>query len=133
MDLSIVIPVYNELSNLPALFERTAQVIRKMGVSAEWIFVHDGGRDGSLEWIRSLAGEDTRIRYINFSRNFGHQIAVSAGLDYALGEYIVIMDADLQDPPDMIPDLYSEALKGFEVVYAKRNQRKGEHFLKKWT
>src|SRR5690606_22663605 len=96
-------------------------------------FVHDGGNDGSLEWIKSLAMKDTGVRYIDFSRNFGHQVAVSAGLDYASGEYIVIMDADLQDPPELIPDLYLLASKGYEVVYARRNQRKGEHFLKKWT
>ncbi len=133
MDITIVIPVFNELSNLPALFERTDLVIRQMGVSAEWIFVHDGGNDGSLEWIKSLAGEDKRVRFINFSRNFGHQVAVSAGVDHASGEYIVIMDADLQDPPELIPGLYLVAIKGYEVVYAKRKQRKGEHYLKKWT
>lgn len=133
MDITIVIPVYNELSNLPSLFERTDKVIGQMGVSAEWMFVHDGGNDGSLEWIKSLARRDERVRYIDFSRNFGHQVAVSAGLDNATGEYIVIMDADLQDPPEIIPTLYSEALKGYEVVYARRRQRKGEHFLKRWT
>lgn len=133
MDITLVIPVYNELSNLPSLFERTQDVIRTMGVEAEWMFVHDGGKDGSLKWIKDLAAKDKRVRFIDFSRNFGHQVAVSAGLDHASGEYIVIMDADLQDPPELIPDLYRVALKGNEVVYARRKQRKGDHFLKKWT
>ncbi len=133
MDITLVIPVYNELDNLPALFERTEKIIRDMGVKAEWMFVHDGGNDGSLEWIRAQALMDDRVHYIDFSRNFGHQVAVSAGLDHASGEYIVIMDADLQDPPELIPGLYLMAQKGYEVVYARRRQRKGEHFLKRWT
>lgn len=133
MDITLVIPVYNELSNLPLLYERTDKVIRQMGVDAEWMFVHDGGSDGSLEWIKNLSAKDLRVRFIDFSRNFGHQVAVSAGLDHASGDYIVIIDADLQDPPELIQELYMKALEGYEVVYARRRHRKGDHFLKKWT
>ena len=101
--------------------------------SYELIFVDDGSIDKSLSIIKNLAEENDKINYISLSRNFGHQVAISAGLNHAKGNAIVIIDADLQDPPELISDLYNKMNEGFEVVYAKRNLRKGEGFLKKMT
>ena len=96
-------------------------------------YVNDGSKDNSLPIIMGLSEENASVKYIDFSRNFGHQIAISAGLEHAVGERIVIMDGDGQDPPELIPDLLKKSLEGFEVVYAKRKKRKGESFLKKLT
>lgn len=99
----------------------------------ELIFVNDGSKDGSLVILKQLADKDSRIKYIDFSRNFGHQIAVSAGLDNADGQVVVIIDGDLQDPPELIPEMYEKYKKGYKVVYAKRKERKGETWFKKIT
>jgi dolichol-phosphate mannosyltransferase len=133
IDLSVVIPVYNEEPNIQKLYQRMSETVMKIGVSYELIFVNDGSIDSSLEVIRKIAKTDQHIRYIDFSRNFGHQIAVTAGLDHSKGDAVVIIDADMQDPPELIEDLYNEYKKGYEVVYARRRQRKGESFLKKFT
>ena len=132
-DLSIVIPVYNEERNLPILFERLNHVLQKMQVSAELIFVNDGSTDESLQLLKSMASSNSLVSYISLSRNFGHQVAVSAGLDAATGKAVVVMDADLQDPPELISDLYAKMQEGFEVVYGRRIYRKGESYLKKAT
>lgn len=132
-EISIVIPIYNESLNINALYERLEGVIQKMNISYEMIFVNDGSKDKSIEQIKSLAKEYSTIKYIDLSRNFGHQIAVSAGLDRARGEKVVIIDADLQDPPELIIDLYTKMAEGYEVVYAKRKRRKGEGFFKLLT
>ncbi|GAB2946454.1 glycosyltransferase family 2 protein [Hymenobacter coalescens] len=133
MDLSIVIPIYNEEANIPTLYRRLRGVIDPMGVSCEYIFVNDGSRDNSLALIRQLAAAEADVRYIDFSRNFGHQIAVTAGLDLSKGQAVAIIDADLQDPPELIPELYQKMREGFEVVYAKRRRRQGESAMKLFT
>ncbi|MBC6608390.1 glycosyltransferase family 2 protein [Hymenobacter sp. BT188] len=133
MDLSIIVPIYNEESNIEALYKRLRSVIDPMALQYEFIFINDGSRDCSLSLIHDLTASDLRVRYIDFSRNFGHQIAVTAGLDLAAGAAVVIIDADLQDPPELIPKLYQKLQEGYEVVYAKRRSRKGESAAKKFT
>jgi glycosyltransferase involved in cell wall biosynthesis len=133
VDLSVIIPIYNEEANIAALYERLGSVIDPMGLRYEFIFINDGSRDKSLALIHTLASRDPRVRYIDFSRNFGHQIAVTAGLDLAAGDAVVIIDADLQDPPELIPQLYQKLHEGYEVVYAKRRSRQGESAAKKLT
>ena len=134
MELSVIIPVYNEEKNIALLHQRLTEVIQKITSDYELVFVNDGSRDKTLELVKSTAHQDSHIRYINFSRNFGHQIAVTAGLDHCSGDTIVIIDADLQDPPEMIAEMYSKMkAEGYDVVYAKRKSRKGETFMKKLT
>ena len=131
--LTIIIPIYNEEGNIPALFERLNSVVSKMDVEPEFLFINDGSRDNSIALIKALAAKNSFVKYIDFSRNFGHQVAVSAGLDKASGDAIVIIDADLQDPPELISEMFEKMQNGFDVVYAKRRVRKGESFLKKFT
>lgn len=134
MDLSIIIPIYNEEGNIDKLFSRLNQVIQKLNLrEVEYIFINDGSKDRSLELIKTLAKRESSVKYINLSRNFGHQIAVSAGLDNSKGDAVVIIDADLQDPPELIEDLYKKLREGNEVVYAKRLSRQGEGAMKKFT
>ncbi len=133
MDLSIIIPIYNEEGNIHKLIERLRGVVAQMNVSCEYIFVNDGSRDRSISLIKALAQTDSSVRYIDFSRNFGHQIAVTAGLDKSIGDAVVIIDADLQDPPELIIEMYRKLKEGNEVVYAKRKARKGESWLKLFT
>lgn len=132
-ELSIIIPIYNEEGNIPILHDRLCKVIEGITSSFELIFVNDGSKDKSITLIKSLAVQDKRVRYLDFSRNFGHQIAVSAGLDHAKGSSVVIIDADLQDPPELITEMYAKIKEGYQVVYAKRRQRQGETFLKTFT
>jgi len=122
--LSLVVPVYNEQENLPALCDRLRQTLEAKEIPYRIFFVNDGSRDGSLAWLRQLAATDSRIRILSFSRNFGHQISISAGLAHADGDVVVVMDADLQDPPEVIPDLLAKWSEGYEVVYAVRKKRK---------
>ena len=131
--LSLVIPVFNEAANLQILNKRICAVLTEMQLTFEIIYVNDGSTDNSQQIIKVISASDHRIKYIHFSRNFGHQIAVSAGLEKAVGEKIVIIDADLQDPPEFIPRLYEKICEGFEVVCAKRKSRKGESWLKERT
>jgi dolichol-phosphate mannosyltransferase len=133
IELSIIIPIYNEEGNIPILYNRLKSVADGIGVSYELIFINDGSKDASLPLIISLANQDANVKYINFSRNFGHQIAVTAGIDHCSGNAIAIIDADLQDPPELIQDLYNKMKDGFQVVYARRNSRSGESFMKKFT
>lgn len=133
MDISIIIPIFNEEQNIPVLHYRLHSVLSQMNKSFELIFINDGSKDLSLALIKELAQRDPHVRYIDFSRNFGHQIAVSAGIDTAQGKGVVIIDADLQDPPELIPTMYDKLQSGYHVVYAKRKQREGESFLKKIT
>jgi len=132
-DLSVIIPIYNEEGNIPVLFQRLNEVVSKLNVDTEYIFINDGSGDHSLLLIKQLASKYPFIKYIDFSRNFGHQVAVSAGLDHCSGKAVAIIDADLQDPPELIADLYHKWREGYEVVYAKRRSRDGEGFLKKYT
>jgi dolichol-phosphate mannosyltransferase len=131
--LSVVAPVFNEETNLPVFHQRCTETLGKLGVDYEIIFVDDGSADGSAHWLHAKSQEDDRVQYIRFSRNFGHQMALTAGLDHASGRAIVIIDTDLQDPPELIEQLYRKHLEGFEVVYAKRRKRKGESWFKRWT
>ena len=135
MDLSVIIPIYNEESNIAELYRRLHGVLDGMSLTGgyELIFVNDGSHDQSLPMLKALAEQDERVRYFDFSRNFGHQIAVSAGLDHARGDAISIIDADLQDPPELIVDLYAKLRQGYDVVYAKRRSRQGESYAKKLT
>jgi glycosyltransferase involved in cell wall biosynthesis len=133
MELSIIIPIYNEEGNIHKLIERLRSVVAQMNVSCEYIFVNDGSRDRSISLIKALAQTDRSVRYIDFSRNFGHQIAVTAGLDKSVGKAVVIIDADLQDPPELIIEMYRKLKEGNEVVYAQRKTRKGESWLKLFT
>lgn len=133
MDLSIVVPVFNEDSNIYLLYNRTVKALNPLAVDYELIFVNDGSKDNSLSILEQLSKEDARVKYIDFSRNFGHQIAVSAGLEHAAGNRIAIIDADLQDPPELLADMYKKMDDNFQVVYARRRSRKGESFLKKLT
>lgn len=133
MDLAVVIPVFNEESNLQQLYQRLIGTINQLGLSYELIFINDGSTDDSLNIIIGLSHSDPQVKFIDFSRNFGHQIAVSAGIDQAFGSYIAIIDSDLQDPPEALIPLYSKLKEGFDVVYARRRERKGEPFMKKLT
>lgn len=133
MDISVIIPVYNEEKNIQNLYDRLSQVMQNLGVTYELIFVNDGSKDASIGLIKVLAKKHKSVKYIDFSRNFGHQIAVTAGLDKTSGDAVVIIDADLQDPPELIAEMYQKRKEGFEVIYAKRKNRKGESFLKLWT
>ncbi len=126
--LSVIIPVYNEELNIEKLFGRLGNALNN--ISYELIFVNDGSTDFSLLKIKELAAQYAQVKYISFSRNFGHQLAVFAGLNNAKGEYVAIIDADLQDPPELIIDMLEKAKTGFDVVYAKRRKRKGESWFK---
>ncbi len=130
---SIVAPIYNELENLPELVRRVSATMEGTQASWELILVDDGSTDGSTEKIRSLAQADPHIRPVIFARNFGHQIAITAGWDYARGDAVIIIDADLQDPPEVIPELARKWQEGYEVVYAVRAEREGETWFKKFT
>ena len=133
MELSVIIPVFNEEKNVALLHQRLTEVIQKISGSYELIFVNDGSRDNTLQLVKNISASDPHVKFINFSRNFGHQIAVTAGLDHCTGNSIVIIDADLQDPPELISEMYSKMKEGYDVVYAKRKSRKGETFMKKLT
>jgi len=131
IELSVVVPVYNEEKNIEMLFNRIKENIPV----SDWelIFVNDGSADNTLPLVIGLSHQYKQVKYIDFSRNFGHQHAISAGIENATGEYIIVMDGDGQDPPELIPELLEKAKLGFEVVYAKRKKRQGEGFLKKFT
>ena len=133
MELSVIIPIYNEEENISLLHHRLTKVLNEMDSGYELIFVNDGSHDDSMELVQQLAKENAYVKYIDLSRNFGHQIAVMAGLDHAQGEASIIIDADLQDPPELIPEMVAKWKEGYEVVYAKRKSRKGESAMKKWT
>lgn len=131
--ISVVIPIFNEESNIDELYKRLNNTLLKITDKFEILFVNDGSIDSSLYKIKELSIENNKVRYISFSRNFGHQIAISAGIDTCNGETVVIIDGDLQDPPELIVDLYEKYKEGYNVVYAKRKSRKGESFFKKIT
>jgi dolichol-phosphate mannosyltransferase len=130
---SLIIPVYNEEENLWAMYQRISSVIDQLDGLTELILVNDGSRDKSLEIIKQLRKQDQRVCYLNLARNFGHQIAVTAGLNFARGKAAIILDADLQDPPELIPELLKQWQAGFMVVYAQRNKRHRENWLKRFT
>lgn len=130
---SIITPIYNEKESLPELYRRVSAVMNGLEESWELILVSDGCLDGSTEMILELAEQDEHIRPVIFARNFGHQIAATAGLDYSRGDAVVIIDGDLQDPPEVIAELVAKWREGYEVVYAVRAEREGESWFKLWT
>lgn len=132
--ITIIIPAYNEEEALPYLYERLEKLMREIqNYEFEVLFVDDGSKDKTLEIIKEMRDYDKRINYVTFSRNFGKEIAMLAGLDYATGDAVIFMDADLQDPPELIPKLIQYWEQGYDDVYAKRSSRKGETWLKKFT
>jgi glycosyltransferase involved in cell wall biosynthesis len=131
--ISVIIPIFNEEEVIPELYNRLKNAVLQISENYELIFVNDGSKDNSLSELKKLTALDARVFYLNFSRNFGHQIAVTAGIDNCNGDAVVIIDADLQDPPELIPQLYTKHKEGYNVVYATRKKRKGESFFKKIT
>ncbi len=132
--VSIIIPAYNEEESLPFLYERVEKVINGIdNYEFEILFVNDGSKDKTIELIKKYRKKDKRINYVDFARNFGKETAMIAGLDYATGDCAIFMDADLQDPPELIPEMIKYWEEGYDDVYAQRRSRKGETWLKKFT
>ena len=130
---SIIAPIFNEAETIPEFYRRMCAVMEGVGEPWELVMVNDGSTDDSASMINELAEKDSRVRPIVFARNFGHQIAVTAGMDYARGDAVVVIDSDLQDPPEVIPELIDKWREGYEVVYAVRAEREGESKFKLWT
>jgi polyisoprenyl-phosphate glycosyltransferase len=130
---SLIVPVYNEEETLPELYRRVSAVMDRLDGLAELILVNDGSRDRSLAMMRDLHEKDPRVCYLSLARNFGHQVAVTAGLNFVRGQVIVVLDADLQDPPELIPAMIEKWQQGYQVVYAQRTQRRREKWLKRFT
>ncbi|MDR1221825.1 MAG: glycosyltransferase [Tannerella sp.] len=131
--LSILIPVYNESECLPLLYERLCEVTASLPCKAEILFVNDGSVDDTLERIKVMQQNDHRIVCVDLSRNYGKETAVSAGIDHIRGDALVILDADLQDPPELIFQMLAGIEEGYDDVYARRTARRHEHWLKRWT
>lgn len=130
---SLIIPIYNEEETIPELYRRVSDVMDSLDDSVELILINDGSGDRSLNLMRELQERDARVCYISFARNFGHQAAVTAGLNFARGQVIVVLDADLQDPPELIPKMIESWQAGYHVVYAQRTKRKKESWFKRLT
>ncbi len=132
--ITIIIPAYNEQDSLPFLYERIEKMVNSIeNYEFEILFINDGSKDKTLELIKKYREKDNRISYVDFSRNFGKETAMIAGLDYAKGDAVIFMDADLQDPPELIPKMIEYWEQGYDDVYAQRKSRKGETWLKKFT
>jgi polyisoprenyl-phosphate glycosyltransferase len=131
--LSLVLPIYNEEEVVHELHARLQKFLGDLGMPTEVLFVDDGSRDRSLEMLRQLATQEPRYRVLSFARNFGHQAAITAGVDHADGQAVVVMDADLQDPPEVVLEMVAKWREGFDVVYGKRRSRQGETFFKLLT
>lgn len=131
--LSVVVPAYNEQDVLPEFHQRLATVLDALGCRAEVVYVNDGSGDATLATIQRLRSSDSKVAIVDLSRNFGKEIAMTAGLDHAVGDAVIVIDADLQDPPELIPELVKEWQNGYDVVYAKREVRIGDSALKKVT
>ena len=132
--ITILVPAYNEEEALPLLYERVSKIMNDMkDYEFELLFVNDGSKDNTLNEIKKLREQDKRVSYVDFSRNFGKEIGMIAGLDYATGDCVIIMDADLQDPPELIPQMVELWEQGYDDVYAQRKSRKGETWLKKFA
>jgi len=130
--LSVIVPFLNEEENLPVMYDRLVKAMNGQPESLEMIFIDDGSTDGSARWVAEKSRTDARVKLLRLSRNFGHQIAITAGMDFADGDAVCIIDADLQDPPETIPDLLAKWREGNDVVYAVRASREGESWLKKF-
>ena len=133
MEISAIIPSYNEQDNVGLMYERMTKTLSKISPDYEIIYINDCSKDQTLLRIKELAAKDTHVKYLSISSNFGHQIAVSAGLDYCSGKAVVIIDGDLQDPPELIEQMYEKYKEGYKVVYARRTSREGETWFKKAT
>jgi glycosyltransferase involved in cell wall biosynthesis len=131
--VSVVVPAYNEEEVLPEFYKRMAAVMDSVAYRTELVFVNDGSTDGTLAFVSNLRDRDPRIAIVDLSRNFGKEIAMTAGLHHARGDAVIVIDADLQDPPELVPELLRRWQEGFDAVYAKRNAREGETLLKKTT
>lgn len=131
--VSVIVPMYNEAENIGAFYNRVVKVLEELSMPFEIICVNDGSKDDTLFRLLILHEKDTRVKVIDLSRNFGKEIAMSAGIDFAIGEAVIPIDADLQDPPEFIPKLVAKWREGYDVVYATRTEREGESRLKKWT
>lgn len=131
IEISVIVPVFNEESGIAELYTRLTASVKSITPDYELIFVNDGSTDNSLQKIVELSVADNHVKYISFSRNFGHQAAISSGIDFAVGKAAVIIDGDLQDPPELIPEMFKKYKEGYKVVYAKRKSRKGETAYKK--
>ncbi len=132
-EVSLVIPIFNEEEVLPELDRRLRELLGRLGMACEVVFVDDGSHDGSLELLRAMVASEPRYRVVSFSRNFGHQRAITAGMDKSRGMAIVVMDADLQDPPEVILEMVAKWREGFDVVYGRRRTRVGETWFKLFT
>lgn len=132
-DISIIVPVYNDSENILPFYERTRGVLDKTGLAFEFIYINDGSKDDSLEVMTALHEKDSRVKVVGLSRNYGKEIAMTAGIDYSSGDGVIPMDVDLQDPPELIPALVAKWREGFDVVYATRVARHGEGPFKKFT
>ena len=130
---SFIIPIYNEEETILEMYRRMSAVMDRMDGAVELILINDGSRDRSLPLLRELHDKDARVCYLSLARNFGHQIAVTAGLNFSRGQIVVILDADLQDPPELIPDMVEKWRQGYQVVYAQRTQRRQESWFKRFT
>ncbi len=133
MLLSVVIPVYNEQLGIPLLLDVLSPILRRIGCAYEILFVNDGSTDGTLQALSEYAWRDPRVKIVNLGRNFGHQIAITAGLDLAEGDAVVIMDSDLQDPPDLLPEMVRLFHQGFDVVSPQRISRQSDSLMKRLT
>ena len=131
VELSVIIPVYNEELNIPNLLTRMRPVLERTSMRYELVFVNDGSRDSSIQLIKALAQADEKVKYVDFSRNFGHQVAITAGIDICKGNLVAVIDADLQDPPELLEEMLALIKQGNEVVYAKRRSRKDTNGIKK--
>jgi dolichol-phosphate mannosyltransferase len=130
---SLIIPIYNEEENITELYHRLKPIIDSLDGESEFVLIDDGSKDNSLKLMSELHQKDSRVKYLSFARNFGHQTAVTAGLNFAQGEAIIVLDADLQDPPELIPELIEKWKQGYHVVYAQRINRKQEGWFKRLT
>ena len=130
--ISLIVPFLNEQENLPLLYERCTTVFEPLEETLEFVFIDDGSTDGSFLWVKQMAERDSNVKYIQLSRNFGHQRAITAGMNLCTGDAAVIIDADLQDPPEVIEELVKKWREGYDVVHAVRSERKGESGLKKF-
>ncbi|AQY50650.1 glycosyltransferase [Listeria weihenstephanensis FSL R9-0317] len=131
--ISVVIPLYNEEAVIEQTYERMTHVMEQLAMDYELLFVNDGSKDKTLSLVQAFSFADPHVKCLHFSRNFGHQIAITAGTDYASGDAVIIIDADLQDPPELIPEMIQKWQEGYDVVYAQRMKRNGETFFKKWS
>ena len=131
--VTLVLPIFNEEEVIPELHKRLQEFLTTLALDAEVVFVDDGSKDRSMELLRGLAAQDARYRVVSFARNFGHQRAITAGVDYARGKAVVVMDADLQDPPEVVLEMVAKWREGYDVVYGRRGKREGESWFKLMT